>query len=43
MKDAGCEVIVGDKIIGTSDYGDSKELSKLLDEIQEGSLLILDE
>ena len=43
LKDAGCEVIVGDKITGTSDYGDRVELSKLLDEIQEGSLLILDE
>ena len=43
LKDAGCEVIVGDKITGTSDYGERKELSKLLDEIEEGSLLILDE
>ena len=43
LQDAGCEVIVGDKITGTSNYGDRKELSKLLDEIQEGSLLILDE
>ena len=43
LKDAGCEVIVGDKITGTSDYGDREELSKLLDELQEGSLLILSE
>ena len=43
LKDAGVEVIRGDKITGTSDYGDRKELSKLLDEIQEGDLLILDE
>ena len=43
LKDAGCEVIVGDKITGTSNYGDRKELAKLLDEIEEGSLLILDE
>ena len=43
LKDAGCEVIVGDKITGTSNYGDRKELSKLLDEIGEDSLLILDE
>ena len=41
LQDAGCEVIVGDKITGTSDYGDRKELAKLLDEIEEGSLLIL--
>ena len=43
LKDAGCEVIVGDFITGTSNYGDRKELSKLLDEIGEDSLLILDE
>ena len=43
LQEAGCEVIVGDKITGTSDYGDRKELSKLLEEIEEGSLLILDE
>ena len=43
LQDAGCEVIVGDKITGTSDYGDRKELAKLLNEIEEGSLLILDE
>ena len=43
LKDAGCEVIVGDKITGTSNYGDREELSKLLDELQEDSLLILSE
>ena len=43
LKDAGVEVLRGDKITGTSDYGDRKELAKLLDEIQEGDLLILDE
>ena len=43
LKDAGCEQIVGDFITGTSNYGDRKELSKLLDEIKEGDLLILDE
>ena len=43
LKDAGCEQIVGDFITGTSNYGDRKELSKLLDEIQENDLLILDE
>ena len=43
LTDAGCEVIVGDFITGTSNYGDRKELSKLLNEIGEGSLLILDE
>ena len=43
LNEAGCEKVVGDFITGTSNYGDRKELSKLLDEIQEGSLLILDE
>ena len=43
LQDAGCEQIVGDFITGTSNYGDRKELSKLLDEIQENDLLILDE
>ena len=43
LQDAGCEVIVGDKITGTSDYGDRKELAKLLEDIKEGDLLILDE
>ena len=43
LKDAGCEVIVGDKITGKSDYGDREALPKLLEEIKEGDLLILDE
>ena len=43
LKDSGCEKIVGDKITGTSDYGDRDELSKLLDELKEGNLLILSE
>ena len=43
LNEAGCEKVVGDFITGTSNYEDRKELSKLLDEIQEGDLLILDE
>ena len=43
LTEAGCEQLVGDFITGTSNYGDRKELSKLLDEIGEDSLLILDE
>ena len=43
LMDSGVEVLYGDKITGTSNYGDRKELSKLLDEIGEDSLLILDE
>ena len=43
LKDAGCEKIVGDKITGTSNYGDREELSILLESIKEGDLLILSE
>ena len=43
LKDAGCEQIAGDFITGTSNYGDREELSKLLENIQDGDLLILDE
>ena len=43
LKDAGCEKIVGDKITGTSNYGDREALSKLLEDINAGDLLILDE
>ena len=43
LKDAGCEVLHGDKITGTSDYGDREQLSKLLEELHEGDLLILSE
>ena len=43
LKDSGCEIIVGDKITGTSTYGERPELSKLLEIIKEGDLLILSE
>ena len=43
LKDAGCEKIVGDKITGTSNYGDREELSTLLESIKKGDLLILSE
>ena len=43
LNEAGCEKVVGDFITGTSNYGDRKELSKLLETIQEGDLLILSE
>ena len=43
LKDSGCELIVGDKITGTSTYGERPELSKLLETIKEGDLLILSE
>ena len=43
LRDSGCEIIRGDKIAGTLNYGDREELSKLLDEVKEGDLLILSE
>ena len=43
LKEAGAEIIRGDKITGTSNYGDREELSKLLDELQESDLLILED
>jgi len=43
LKDAGAEIIRGDKITGTSNYGDREELSKLLNELQENDLLILED
>ena len=43
LMDSGVEGLYGDKITGTSNYGDRKELSKLLETIQEGDLLILSE
>ena len=43
LKDAGAEIIRGDKITGTSNYGDREELSKLLNELQESDLLILED
>ena len=43
LMDSGCEVLYGDKITGTSNYGDRQELSKLLEVIKEADLLILSE
>ena len=43
LKEAGAEIIRGDKITGTSNYGDREELSKLLDELQENDLLVLED
>ena len=45
LKEAGVPEgnIYGDKISGTSNYGDRPELSKLLEVLDEGSLLILSE
>ena len=43
LKEAGAEIIRGDKITGTSNYGEREELSKLLNELQENDLLILED
>ena len=43
LEKANCEVIYGDKITGTSNYGDREELSKCLDLLQPDDLLILED
>ena len=43
LKNAGVEVLYGDKITGTSNYGDRQELSKLLEVVKENDLIILSE
>jgi len=45
LKEAGCHEnnIYGDKITGTSDYGDRPELSKCLEELQFNDLLICED
>ena len=43
LKEAGATVIRGDKITGTSDFSKRPELTKLLEEMETGSTLILSE
>jgi len=43
LKDSGVEVLYGDKITGTSNYGERPELSKLLEVVKENDLIILSE
>ena len=43
LEKAGAEKIYGDKITGTSDFSNRPELTKLLDEIEEGSTLLISE
>jgi len=43
LENAGCERIYGDKITGTSNYGDREQLSKCLDELQSNDLLICED
>ena len=39
----GCERLYGDKITGTSNYGDREQLSRCLDGLRANDLLVLDE
>ena len=43
LKEAGAEKIYGDKITGTSDFHSRPELSKCLEEMQSGDVLIISE
>ena len=43
LEQAGCEKIYGDKITGTSNYGDREELSKCLEQLQRDDLLVLED
>ena len=43
LDQAGCEKIYGDKITRTSKYGDREELSKCLEQLQQGDLLVLED
>ena len=43
LENAGCERIYGDKITGTSNYGDREQLSKCLNDLQENDLLICED
>tara|TARA_X000001036_G_scaffold315416_1_gene293903 strand:+ start:148 stop:726 length:579 start_codon:yes stop_codon:yes gene_type:complete len=43
LDQAGCEKIYGDKISGTSNYGDREELSKCLEQLQQDDLLVLED
>ena len=43
LEEAGCEKIYGDKVTGTSIYGDREELSKCLEQLQQDDLLVLED
>ena len=43
LDQAGCEKIYGDKITGTSNYGDREKLSKCLEQLQRDDLLVLED
>ena len=43
LDQAGCEKIYGDKITGTSNYGNREELSKCLEQLQRDDLLVLED
>lgn len=43
LKAAGCERLFGDKITGTSSVGSREQLTRCLDGLREGDVLVLDE
>ena len=43
LEEFGCERIYGDEITGSSAYGEREELSKCLDALREGDLLVIHE
>mgnify|MGYP003153378088 FL=1 len=43
LKNAGAEKIYGDKITGISDFNDRPELTKCLEEMQSGDVLLISE
>ena len=43
LRAAGCDRIFGDKITGTSSVGSREQLSRCLDGLREGDVLVLDE
>ena len=43
LNEAHCQKIYGDKITGTSNYGDREELSKCLDLLEQNDLIILED
>ena len=43
LEASGAEVILGDKITGTSEFGERPELAKCLEQLKSGDLLLLSE
>ena len=43
LKEGGATILYGDKITGTSDFNSRPELTKCLEELEEGSILLISE